>query len=283
MKTITSPRNPRFRQAMRLHQSRGRRRQQRFIIFGAVEIRMAIQAGVEIAELFVCPQLLSSAATVLHESNMISADSYELPQSLFEKLAFGERGDGLVAVANRTDSHLEQFTPRDDSLVLVIEAVEKPGNIGAVFRSAEAAGVDTIFLANPICDVFHPNAIRSSLGAVFLINSFSSGSDTILELLQVHGFSVFATRVDATQSYLMSDLKGKTAIVLGNETSGLSATWTGDGVQSIAIPMSGQIDSLNIAMTATLMVFEARRQRSGPPESPSNLTDESTSCNKSRD
>lgn len=255
---------------MRLHQSRGRRQQGRMIIFGLNEIDRARQCGVKLAELFVCEELLSDKATsivadVQSMSTRGSSNTFILTVDLFQKLAFGSRTDGVVAVADRPDTSLDNFMPTDNildqALILVLESIEKPGNMGAVFRSADAAGATAIFVADPISDVFHPNAIRASLGSVFAIDVFCGSSQRCREHLISRKFSITAARVNAQLNYFDRKMTGRCAIVLGNEQAGLSAAWDGPEVVAARIPMLGKADSLNVAMTSTIMVFEALRQR----------------------
>lgn len=263
MHPITSRNNPKLKNAIRLHESRGRRQQGRIIIFGNAEIARAASAGLEFVELF-CDENseLQLAQLVAQHSSLSSCESYSLPAALFQKLAFGDRKSGLVAIAKRPETSLENFNPSDNALVLILEAIEKPGNIGAVFRSASGAGVDAIILADPITDGFHPNAIRASLGSVFSIPVFTATSKELLKVLRKNGFKIVATRVEGSQSCFECDLTTRTAIAMGNEAQGLSDQWTGDGVVPVMVPMAGKIDSLNIAMTATLLAYEAFRQRS---------------------
>lgn len=253
---ITSDQNPKFKRALRLHESRGRKQQERIIIFGENEIRRAMSSGIEFLETFVCPQLCPG------QSNIASNETFELSERLFNKLAFGQRNYGIVAVAKRPETVFDASSLNSASLVLVLESIEKPGNIGAVFRSASGAGVDAIVLSNPVCDVFHPNAIRASLGAVFSIPVFVANNEKVAEVLKKNDFQRIATRVNGGMSYTECDLSPKSAILLGNESKGLSSFWNGSDITRVTIPMADSIDSLNIAMTSTLMVFEARRQRS---------------------
>ena len=250
-----------MKNALRLHESRGRKMQNRIIIFGRSEIRKVQLSKADVVEVFVCNELLTDETRELVDGFAGVSHAYDLPVELFNKLAFGQRPDGLVAVAKRPNTALESFKPSNNSLVVVIEAIEKPGNIGAVFRSAVAAGVDAIILADPVCDVFHPNSIRSSLGTVFSVPVYCAPSTPIKDLLAKNEFLLAATRVDAEKTYTEVDLTGHTAIIMGSESKGLSKAWGGASVTPVVIPMHGDVDSLNIAMTSTLMTFEARRQR----------------------
>ncbi len=268
MQTITSSNNPKFRNAIRLHESRGRRQQGRMIIFGLNEIDRARQCGIKFVELYVCPEMMSDQARsiVADAQSHHSSNTYNLPVGLFQRIAFGSRADGLVVVADRPDTRLNKSSlsdnPLDQALILVLESIEKPGNMGAVFRSADAAGVTAIFVADPVSDVFHPNAIRASLGSVFAIDVFCDTSQNFREYLISRNFSITTARVNAQQNYFDLNMTGRCAIVLGNEQAGLSDFWSGPEVVAARIPMRGMSDSLNVAMTSTIMVFEARRQRS---------------------
>ncbi len=255
---ITSSQNPKLKKAIRLHTNRGRKQQGRIILFGVNEIMRAKAANLEIDEVYICEEYLTDSSPL--EALVNSVDCFGLTKRLFEKIEFGNRKEGVVAVANRPNTNLVKFDPATVSLVLVLESIEKPGNIGAVFRSACAAGVDSILLADPICDVFHPNAIRASLGTVFSIPVYCGTSQACQDRL-AEEFQILATRVDAINCYSQCDLTTKSAIVLGNEAAGLSEQWSGSKIHPVSIPMRVGVDSLNIAMTATIIAFEASRQR----------------------
>lgn len=256
--SITSSQNPKLKKAIRLHDSRGRRQQGRIILFGKAEILRAQQSGLAITELFTCADLLDDRKLI---ERLQPKEHFSLTKELFQKLAFGQRGDGLVAIGDRPNTEFSNFNLETTSLIVVLESIEKPGNLGAVFRSAAAAGVDGIILVDAVTDIFHPNSIRSSLGNVFTIPNCCVEGEMCKARLVESGFQLVATRVDGKQSYTDADLSVKTAIVLGSEAEGLSEIWTGPDVHPVTIPMTANVDSLNIAMTSTLMVFEARRQR----------------------
>jgi len=262
MKKIVSDHNSTLRQAIRLHESRGRRQQQRIIIFGSNEIRLARQAGVAFSEIFFCEDRLARIDSQLIQAfTTDNVDMITLSPALFRKLAFGDRNDGIVATARRPARSLSQIDLPSDALVVVLESMEKPGNLGAVFRSADAAGVTAVFIADNRCDPFHPNAIRASLGSVFSIAWAAASSAEVRDLLVSNQFQIVAAKVDARSSYADVDMTGKTAIALGSEHTGLSQAWNTDQILDVAIPMSGQVDSLNVSVSASIMMFEAQRQR----------------------
>lgn len=262
MKIVTSDQNPTLRQAIRLHESRGRRQQQRIIIFGESEIRLAQRSGVSFSEIFVCQEKLDDVdGQLLNALQSQQVPIISLKSELFRKLAFGDRQDPIVATAKRPENSLEDIVPKTNELVVVIEAIEKPGNLGAIFRSCDAAGVDAVLIADVRCDAFHPNAIRASLGAVFSIPSASGPSHAVRDFLVDQQFQIAAAKVGAATMYFEIDLTGKTAIVLGSEHAGLSEIWNASPIVDVNIPMLGQVDSLNVSVSASILLFEAQRQR----------------------
>jgi TrmH family RNA methyltransferase len=260
---ITSPQNARIKLAARLRQRRHRDRQDRFLIDGVVEISRALDAGIDIAEVFVSPtQCVTPAAKALvarlGDSPLAAT---EVAPSVLWRLAYGERCDGLVAVARAAALPLADIKLPDDALVAVVETVEKPGNLGAILRSADAAGVSAVVAADKATDPFNPNTIRASLGTVFTMSVAVASSEETLEWLRANRFTMFATRVDGERLYHEADFRGRTAIVLGSEATGLTDRWTGGDVASIRLPMLGAADSLNVSATAAILFYEALRQR----------------------
>ncbi|MCH2183115.1 MAG: RNA methyltransferase [Mariniblastus sp.] len=254
---IRSENNPKYKSALRLHSSRGRKQQGRIIIFGLQEIERACRADVDIVEVFfeegqALPGFLESSA---------GASFYPLPPLLFRKLAFGDRHDGVVVVARQPESDLSAMRWSDDALVVVLQGIEKPGNLGAIFRSADGAGADAVLLADSLTGVFHPNSIRASLGTVFSMRTASADSQTIRGHLQEHGFQVLAACLESEQNYYEFDLQQRTALVLGNENLGLTDDWRTGETRMFQLPMRGQADSLNVSSTAAILVYEAMRQR----------------------
>ena len=255
--TITSESNPKFKDALKLHTSRGRKQQSRIIIFGLKEIARACQAELDVEEIFIDDQLVPPDFL----QSVTGARLYQLPTKLMSRISFGDRNDGLVAVARRPKSDLSGLRLSPNALVVVLQGIEKPGNVGAVFRSADAAGAEAVILADPVTDVFHPNSIRSSLGAVFSMQTALADSSQLQEYLQLHEFQMLAACLDVDRSFYEMDLTCRTAVVLGNEKHGLSDQWRGSGAISFQLPMLGVVDSLNVSSTAAILVYEAMRQR----------------------
>ena len=260
---ILSPQNPRIKAAVRLRDARHRRKQARFPIDGLREIERAAAAGIELVEVFHCPARYPAERieTVERLLSSIEAELFEVAPAAFDKLAFGDRAEGIVAVAAPPTWRLDDFEPKPGAMVAVIEAVEKPGNVGAVLRSADAAGVDLVIVADGRTDLFNPNTIRASLGTIFTVPVREATSAEALEWLRARRLPIFAARVDGAVAYTEVDYRGGAAVVLGSEAEGLSPVWRADDIRAVRLPMLGAADSLNISATAAVLFYEALRQR----------------------
>jgi TrmH family RNA methyltransferase len=259
---ITSLTNPRVKAAVRLRDRAERDLTGLTIVDGAREILRALDAGVQVEQAFVAPELLRSpdghavAERLRHRSTTL-----QVSPNVLARVAFGQRSDGVVAVVATPTGSLGDIVLPNDPLVVVAEGVEKPGNLGAVIRSADGAGASAVIAADPVTDLFNPNAIRASLGTIFALPVVAASTTATLEWLGVHGIKPIAARVDAARPYTELDLRGPLAIVLGSEAGGLSAAWDDPRVVPVAIPMHGIADSLNVSIAAAVLLYEARRQR----------------------
>jgi len=264
MSLITSPQNPRVKEAVRLRDRRHREKQGRILIDGARELLRAINAGVPMLEVFVCEALCKSdeAGRLLDKLNQCDGEILQVSEPVFEKLAFGHRVEGVLAVAEMPHPTLDAIVLPKNPLVAVLEGVEKPGNVGAVLRSADATGVSAVIVADARTDLYNPNAIRASLGTIFTMPICEATSGDVLAWLRQRNFKIVAARVDGSVPYTKVDLCGPTAIVLGSEAEGLSQNWIGDDIQAIRLPMHGVADSLNVSVTAAVLFYEVLRQRS---------------------
>ncbi|MEX0819239.1 MAG: RNA methyltransferase [Pirellulaceae bacterium] len=259
---ITSRHNPRIKLAAKLRDRRGRREQQRTIIDGIREIGRALDAGVQIIEAFLCEAILDEEGHELRRRlSRTECEILLVNQSVLEKIAFGDRSDGIVAVAEPPIANLSRLVLRDQMLVAVLENVEKPGNVGAVLRSADAAGVSAVIVADAGTDLYNPNSIRASAGTIFSLPLVACSSAEALSWLRQNAFQIFATRVDGAVNYASVSYSGRSAVVLGSEAAGLSSVWQGDDVTSIQLPMHGIGDSLNVSVTAAVLFYESLRQR----------------------
>ncbi len=257
--TITSTQNPKIRNVIALEKPRERRKQCLFVIEGVKEIGMALRAGYRIGNLFFCEDLITR-----QELEALGAsDKLLIPVSreVFDKLAVRENSGGVVAVAEQKTHRLADITLGANPLVLVLESVEKPGNLGAILRTADAAGIDAVVICDPQTDLYNPNVIRSSIGCIFTVPVAASSSPETLEWLRTKKIGIYATYLKASQPYHQIDFKQPAAIVMGTESSGLSDTWVDASTSNIIIPMQGSIDSMNVSTAAAVVVFEAKRQR----------------------
>jgi TrmH family RNA methyltransferase len=260
--SITSTANPRIKDLARLRAHRGKTTQDLILVDGPREIDRAISAEVELVEAFYCPTVLKhEAKAALERCRGRGAKCIEVAQHVLEKISYGDRRDGLVVTAARPRRRLADLRISTTFLIAVIEAVEKPGNLGAILRSADGAGVDAIIVADPVADVFSPNVIRASTGIVFTLPVFEAAAVDVLNLLRTEGVQLVAAAPDADTNYTDIDYRKPTAVILGSEAKGLSVIWRDSHVKPAKIPMMGKADSLNVGTTAALFFYEARRQR----------------------
>lgn len=260
---ITSLQNQRVKNAVKLRQSRDRRKQGRIIIDGLREITCAVESGVELTEAFVCSAHCHSdvAKRLVGCMARRNAEVIEVSPTVMDKLAFGHRRDGIVAVARTPTTTLAELRLPARPLIVVLEAVEKPGNVGAVVRTADGAGADAVVICDGGTDLFNPNAIRASLGTIFSRPVATATTEETVPWITRLADRVLVARVDASVDYAEVDYAGAVAIVLGSEATGLTDAWRGDKIVGIRLPMHGTADSLNVSSTAAVLLYEAQRVR----------------------
>jgi TrmH family RNA methyltransferase len=264
---LTSLANPRVKAAAALRDRRERDRTGLTLVDGAREVRRALEAGAEVVEAFVCEPLLAGpdARAALDRLRAGAADLQATSEPVFAKLAFGARSEGLLAIVRIPSMALGDLDLPADPLVAVIEGVEKPGNLGAVLRSADGAGVDAVIAASPRTDLFNPNAIRASAGTMFTVPVATAPTAEVLAWLRQRRLRIVVARVDAARLYTEVDLTGPIALVVGAEADGLTEAWSGSDVEAVRLPMLGAADSLNVSVSAAILLYEARRQRGHQP------------------
>ena len=261
IKHISSVQNPLIKQILQLQEkSRERKKTGLFIIEGEREISLAAKGGYEIEKLLYSKEIYSEDV-LMHLINH-PIDRVEITMEVYKRIAYRQSTEGLIAVARTkknllSDLKLSSKTP----LILVIEAPEKPGNIGALLRTADAARIDAVLIANPKTDIYNPNIIRSSIGCVFTTPIATGTTDEIVNSLKENKITIYAAALQASTPYETVDYKGATAIVMGTEDTGLSAQWLKQATKNIVIPMEGEIDSMNVSVAAAILIFEAKRQR----------------------
>lgn len=265
---IESPANPRVKAAVRLRDRRERDATGLTLVDGGRESLRALEAGAIVETAFVCPPLLSGvdarrAAEELGRDDGPSGASVEvveLGERAYARLAYGDRSDGVVLVVRAPRRSLDDLELPPEPLVVVTEDVEKPGNVGAILRSADAVGASAVIAAGGT-DLFNPNVIRASVGTVFTVPVVAAPVADAAAWLREQGLRVVATRVDADRLHVDADLTGRVAVVLGNEAGGLSEAWRGADVEAVRLPMAGVADSLNVSVAAAVLLYEAWRQR----------------------
>ncbi len=256
---ITSSQNPKIKNILALEKARVRKSENLFIIEGTKELALAIQSNYKINSVFFCPEIIESQyllTLVKHEQLLIPVE-----QTVFNKIAYRESTGGTIALAEQKSHSLENLTLGKNPLLLILEAVEKPGNLGAVLRTADAAGIDAVIICDQLVDFYNPNVIRSSIGCVFTNQIASAPSDHTIDWLKKNNINVYCTYLKASKPYYEIDYTQPTAIVMGTESQGLSEKWIENADANIIIPMQGKIDSMNVSTAAAVVIFEAARQR----------------------
>lgn len=262
---VTSPANSRVKETVRMRRRHHRREAGATLVEGFEELRLAVGAGIRPRSVFFCPELASHQAgaeeQLLRQCAQAGAAVVRVTSAVFEKLAYRQSPDGWLAVLPSVTTELAHISLRPDSLVVVCESVEKPGNLGAILRTADAAGLAAVVAAGPVTDWGNPNLVRASKGALFTVAVGEGTADEVLAWLRQERITVVATTPDSDRPYTAVDMTGATAIVVGAEQHGLSGTWLTGADERVHIPMFGHVDSLNVATTAAIVAYEAVRQR----------------------
>ena len=268
-KLISSANNPFIRQLVQLRdKSRERKKSGAFLIEGEREVLLAIKGGYELETILFCPDLfleakLNDLTTNVRLSGVeTQISTIEISKEVYQKLAYRDTTEGILAVAKAKTHSLEDLKFKTKNpLILIAEAPEKPGNIGALLRTADAANVDAVIIANPKTDMYNPNIIRSSVGCLFTNTIATGNTSEIISFLKENNINIYCAALQASVNYHTLDYTRPTAIVVGTEATGLSIEWLEQATQNIIIPMRGEIDSMNVSVAAGILIFEAVRQR----------------------
>ncbi|MBJ7879320.1 TrmH family RNA methyltransferase [Gelidibacter salicanalis] len=260
-KEITSVQNTYIKALVQLKEkSRDRKKSGLFLIEGAREISLAIKGNYQIDTVLYLPELFSEEE--LNSLDIQSNSRIEISKEVYQKLAHRDTTEGIIAVAKTKTHDLKAIKFKSDQpLILVAEAPEKPGNIGAILRTADAANVDAVIIANPKTDLYNPNIIRSSVGCVFTNQIATGSTEDIISFLKEQHIVIYCAALQASEIYTTQDFTTASAIVMGTEATGLSNAWLQQSTQNIIIPMQGEIDSMNVSVAAGILIFEAKRQR----------------------
>lgn len=262
MLRITSPQNQRIKDTARLREKSARKDRGVFVVEGAREIDRALKSGFELEEIFLAPEQFSTEAKeLLRDHHLPDKKMIEVTEAVFAKLAMRENKDGLFAVFKSRSVMLKDLRARQDMLLVVLETVEKPGNLGAVLRTADGAGADAVVVLDSRCDTFNPNAIRASVGAIFSVPVVECSAESFLTYCQQNKIKIVATTPHTEKFHYTVNLSQSVAILMGSEAFGLSPELLDKSDIKIKIPMQGIGDSLNLSVAAAIVVYEALRQR----------------------
>jgi len=260
---ISSLQNARIKNLVKLRNRRARDEQGVFIAEGYRALSRALEKGVVPFDCYFSPDwfLGGNEEELLRRASAEGANLFELSKDAFAKCAYRDRPEGLLGVVKQWSHSLDSLSLSDPPFLLVVEAIEKPGNLGTILRSADAAGVDGVICCDSVTDLFNPNAVRSSTGVLFSMPAVTTSTEKAIAWLKAKGIRSAATTPHTKQKHTETDLTGPLAIIMGSEQFGLSETWLQACDEKIVIPMAGQADSLNVAMATLITLFEAVRQR----------------------
>lgn len=257
MNIITSSQNQKIKDIIKLRKTNNRKKTDLFIIEGKKELELAINNNIQISSIYFCPIFLKEKTLSYNNIPEIN----ELDEKTFKKISLRENPDGIIALAVPKYLKLNDIIVNKNPLILILESIEKPGNLGAIFRTADACGVDYIIISEAKTDLYNPNVIRSSLGTIFTNKIIICKNNEIFPWLKLNKITTFATTPDTDKIYTDVNFSGGVAIIIGTEHEGLSKTWLEYANFKIKIPMNGKIDSLNASVSAAIILFEAIRQR----------------------
>ena len=254
---ISSLQNQRVKQVMLLQQkSSERRKTGLFVVEGVRELGHCMKAGYVVDSIYYCASLFSDMSVLVGVEHV-----YEVTPQVYEKMAYRGSTEGLLAVVKAKAHGLDTLNLPENPLIMVLESVEKPGNLGAVLRSADAAGADAVILCDPLTDLYNPNLIRASIGALFTVPTVAVGNKECIAFLKERGIKILTAQLQDSELYYDMDMTCGTAIVMGTEATGLTNEWRLAADAHIRIPMCGQLDSLNVSVSAAILLYEAVRQR----------------------
>ena len=257
---ISSLQNTKVKQLVALQQKSSERRKQGvFVVEGIRELQHCLNAGYTINSIFFCPELTDTGALSSLLSESITA--YEVSPEVYEKIAYRGSTEGVIATVQSKQLALKDLHLSKQPLLIVLESVEKPGNLGAILRSADAAGADAVIICDPLTDLYNPNLIRSSIGAIFSVPCIACSSDDCINFLKQNNINILTAQLQDSKLYYDTDMTCGTAIIMGTESTGLTDVWRKAADAHIRIPMLGQLDSLNVSVSAAILLFEAVRQR----------------------
>jgi len=260
LKQITSVQNPFIKSIIQLQEkAKARKQSGLFIIEGRRETQLATKGGYQIEQLLFLPEMIAKEELLLISKNAV--ELIEISKEVYQKIAYRDTTEGVIAVAHTKSFLLSDLQLSENPLILVVESIEKPGNLGAMLRTADAAHIDAVLVADPKTDLYNPNMVRSSVGCLFTNQIAVGTTDEIIDFLEANSISFYSATLQNSTSYHTQDYTLPTALVVGTEATGLTQKWRDRATQNIIIPMQGEIDSMNVSVAAAILLFEAKRQR----------------------
>lgn len=268
---IQSTQNKRVKQIVELqNKSAVRRREGLFVVEGRREIERCLRCDYQVESVYWCREIVENGEARTESDYSLQAalslntstELFEVSKAVYEKIAYRDSTEGLVAVVRTKEHTLDSLMLPDNPLIVVLESVEKPGNIGAILRSADASGVSAVIVCDPLTDLYNPNLIRASVGAFFSVPAITCTSEECINFLKNKKIQILTAQLQDSNLYYDVDMRKGTAIVMGTESTGLTEKWRKAADRHIRIPMSGIVDSLNVSVSAAVLMFEGVRQRS---------------------
>jgi len=266
IENITSAQNGKIKDLLALQEkSKTRRQEGLFVVEGRRELGHCLDAGYVPRTLFVCGEIISEKelGELVDKAERLNprVGIIQVPYALYGKIAYREGTEGIIAEVEFKERTLDSLVLSDNPVVMVLESVEKPGNLGAVLRSADAAAADAVIICDPLTDLYNPNLIRASIGAIFSRQVATATSEETISWLKAKGIQILTAQLQDSKLYYDTDMNKPTAIVMGTESTGLTDIWRKAAEAHIRIPMLGALDSLNVSVSAAILLFEALRQR----------------------
>ena len=260
MKQITSSQNPFIKSLVQLQEkAKSRKQSGTFLIEGKREIELAIKGNYELETVLFLPELISEEQ--LSKLSKSQINLIEINKEVYQKLAYRDTTEGIIAVAKTKSLALKDLKLPENPLILVMESIEKPGNIGAMLRTCDAANIDAVIIANPKTDLYNPNIVRSSVGCLFTNQIATGSTEDVIQFLKEKNIAIFGATLQNSNFYHTQDYTIPTALVVGTEATGLTQAWRDAATQNVIIPMQGEIDSMNVSVASAILLFEAKRQR----------------------
>lgn len=260
MKQITSTQNPFIKSLIQLQEkAKARKQSGTFLIEGKREIELAVKGNYELETILFLPELITEEQVSKFSKKQI--ELIEINKDVYQKLAYRDTTEGILAIAKTKSLQLNDLKLPENPLIVVMEAIEKPGNIGAMLRTCDAAKIDAVIIANPKTDLYNPNIVRSSVGCLFTNQIASGTTDEVIAFLKENNIAFYSATLQNSNSYHEINYTTATALVVGTEATGLTQAWRDNSTQNIIIPMQGEIDSMNVSVAAAILIFEAKRQR----------------------